>query len=119
MPQLGDRPRLRIVDPDAVHVVAPGLEQEAVADEVDPADVPGDQFGVEDQGWLAWFAIANLTGRKITIYGDGKQIRDVLYVSDLVAAYRAAIEHQEAASGQARAHSDSAYWQGYLYTHPL
>jgi len=35
------------------------------------------QFGVEDQGWLAWFAIASLLGRDITIYGDGNQVRDV------------------------------------------
>ena len=45
------------------------------------------QFGVEDQGWLAWFIIASLTGQPITIYGDGKQVRDVLYVQDLVAAF--------------------------------
>jgi CDP-paratose 2-epimerase len=47
------------------------------------------QFGMEDQGWLAWFAIAALRGKTITIYGDGKQMRDVLYVTDLVAAYEA------------------------------
>lgn len=47
------------------------------------------QFGVEDQGWLAWFAIAAVTGRPIRIYGDGKQVRDVLYVADLVAAFDA------------------------------
>jgi CDP-paratose 2-epimerase len=45
------------------------------------------QFGVEDQGWLAWFTIATLTGKPITIYGDGKQVRDVLYVKDLVDAF--------------------------------
>lgn len=45
------------------------------------------QFGFEDQGWLAWFLIASLTGKKITIYGDGKQVRDVLYVEDLVSAF--------------------------------
>jgi CDP-paratose 2-epimerase len=45
------------------------------------------QFGVEDQGWIAWFAIATLTDRVITIYGDGKQVRDVLYVSDLVDSF--------------------------------
>ena len=49
------------------------------------------QFGVEDQGWLAWFIIAAVTGRPITVYGDGKQVRDVLYVEDLIAAYEAAI----------------------------
>ena len=45
------------------------------------------QFGVEDQGWVAWFAIATLLGKPLTIYGDGKQVRDVLYVSDLVDLY--------------------------------
>ncbi len=49
------------------------------------------QFGVEDQGWVAWFIIASLLGRDITIYGDGKQVRDVLHVDDLVRAYEAAI----------------------------
>jgi CDP-paratose 2-epimerase len=45
------------------------------------------QFGVEDQGWVSWFIIANLTNRPITIYGNGKQVRDVLYVEDLVDAF--------------------------------
>jgi CDP-paratose 2-epimerase len=45
------------------------------------------QFGFEDQGWVAWFVIANLTGQSIVIYGDGKQVRDLLYVDDLVEAY--------------------------------
>jgi CDP-paratose 2-epimerase len=45
------------------------------------------QFGVEDQGWVAWFVIAALTGKPITIYGDGKQVRDVLHVSDLIQAF--------------------------------
>jgi len=45
------------------------------------------QFGVEDQGWLSWFIIATLTDKPITIYGDGKQVRDVLYISDLVEAF--------------------------------
>ncbi len=38
------------------------------------------QFGVEDQGWIAWFCIAATTGQPFTIYGDGKQIRDALWV---------------------------------------
>lgn len=42
------------------------------------------QFGVEDQGWVAWFAIATMLDKPITIYGDGKQVRDILYVSDLI-----------------------------------
>ncbi|KPK41827.1 MAG: hypothetical protein AMJ78_04450 [Omnitrophica WOR_2 bacterium SM23_29] len=45
------------------------------------------QFGFEDQGWVAWFVIANLLNRPITIYGNGKQVRDLLYVTDLVEAY--------------------------------
>ncbi|MDO8603478.1 MAG: GDP-mannose 4,6-dehydratase [Candidatus Omnitrophota bacterium] len=45
------------------------------------------QFGFEDQGWVAWFVIANLTGQDIVIYGDGKQVRDLLYADDLVEAY--------------------------------
>jgi len=45
------------------------------------------QFGFEDQGWVAWFVIASLLDKPITIYGDGKQVRDLLYVSDLVEAY--------------------------------
>ncbi|MBI2137107.1 GDP-mannose 4,6-dehydratase, partial [Candidatus Woesearchaeota archaeon] len=45
------------------------------------------QFGVEDQGWVAWFAIATVLGRPISIYGDGKQVRDALYVTDLVKLY--------------------------------
>ncbi len=45
------------------------------------------QFGVEDQGWVAWFTIATMLGKPITIYGDGRQVRDVLYVSDLVSIY--------------------------------
>ncbi len=49
------------------------------------------QFGVEDQGWLAWFTIAALTDQPITIFGDGKQVRDILWVEDLVRAYDAFI----------------------------
>jgi len=58
------------------------------------------QFGVEDQGWLAWMIIAAVTGRPITIYGDGKQVRDVLHVSDLLDAYDAAIASLDTARGQ-------------------
>ncbi len=45
------------------------------------------QFGVEDQGWVAHFVISTILGKPLTIYGDGKQVRDVLYVSDLVDAF--------------------------------
>jgi CDP-paratose 2-epimerase len=47
------------------------------------------QFGVEDQGWVAHFVISALLGRPLTIYGDGKQVRDVLAVDDLVEAMHA------------------------------
>jgi CDP-paratose 2-epimerase len=58
------------------------------------------QFGIEDQGWLAWMVIAALTGRPITIYGNGKQVRDVLFIDDLLDAYDAAVERIDAAAGQ-------------------
>ena len=44
------------------------------------------QFGVEDQGWVAWFAIATIMRKEITIYGNGKQVRDILHIEDLVDA---------------------------------
>jgi CDP-paratose 2-epimerase len=58
------------------------------------------QFGNEDQGWLAHFLIAALTGKPITIYGDGKQVRDVLFVEDLVRAFRLAAERIDSVAGQ-------------------
>lgn len=59
------------------------------------------QLGVEDQGWVAWFTIAAVTGRGVTIYGDGRQVRDVLYVDDLLDAYDAAIGQIDAVKGRA------------------
>jgi CDP-paratose 2-epimerase len=53
------------------------------------------QFGVEDQGWVAWFVIATLLDKPLTIYGDGKQVRDVLYVSDLVRVYDSFIQRRD------------------------
>ncbi len=58
------------------------------------------QWGIEDQGWVAWFVIAALTGRPITIYGDGKQVRDVLYIDDLLDVFDAAVERIDVAAGQ-------------------
>jgi CDP-paratose 2-epimerase len=58
------------------------------------------QFGVEDQGWLAWMIIAAVSGQPITIYGDGKQVRDVLYVDDLIDAYEAAVARIDHVAGQ-------------------
>ncbi len=59
------------------------------------------QFGVEDQGWVAHFVIATVCGRPISIYGDGKQLRDLLHVSDLIQAYEKGIENIDALSGTA------------------
>ena len=58
------------------------------------------QFGIEDQGWVAWFVIAAVTGQPITIYGDGKQVRDVLHVDDLLNGYDAAIDNIDVTAGQ-------------------
>jgi len=58
------------------------------------------QFGIEDQGWVAWFVIAALTGRPIAIYGDGKQVRDLLFVDDLLELYDAAIANIQVSAGQ-------------------
>jgi CDP-paratose 2-epimerase len=58
------------------------------------------QFGVEDQGWVAWMIIAAQTGKPITIYGDGKQIRDLLYVHDLLDGYDAAVQNIERVKGE-------------------
>lgn len=58
------------------------------------------QFGIEDQGWVAWFTIATLMERDITVYGDGKQIRDILYVNDLVKLYLKAIESKDKCAGK-------------------
>lgn len=57
------------------------------------------QFGIEDQGWVAWFIIASITGRPMTVFGDGKQVRDILNVEDLMNAYDAAVEKIDIASG--------------------
>jgi len=57
------------------------------------------QFGVEDQGWVAWMIIAAVTGKPITIYGDGKQIRDLLHVYDLLDAYDAVIRNIDRVQG--------------------
>jgi CDP-paratose 2-epimerase len=58
------------------------------------------QFGIEDQGWLAWFIIAAITQRPITIYGNGKQVRDVLHVDDLLDIYDLAVAKIETTAGQ-------------------
>jgi CDP-paratose 2-epimerase len=57
------------------------------------------QFGTEDQGWVAHFIIAAMTGKSISIYGDGKQVRDVLFIDDLVRAFRLAVEKIDVTAG--------------------
>ena len=59
------------------------------------------QFGTEDQGWVAHFLIRAMDGEPITIYGDGLQVRDILYVDDLVRAFLLAQEHMDHVTGQA------------------
>jgi CDP-paratose 2-epimerase len=58
------------------------------------------QFGIEDQGWIAWFCVAVTTGKPFTIYGDGKQVRDVLWADDLIDVYLRSADRIDAVSGQ-------------------
>lgn len=53
------------------------------------------QFGLEDQGWVAWFIIAHLLDRPVTIYGDGRQVRDILFIDDLIDCYSRAVSAME------------------------
>jgi len=57
------------------------------------------QFGVEDQGWLAHFIISAVLDRSITIYGNGKQVRDVLYIDDLIELFHLAYENADKIKG--------------------
>lgn len=58
------------------------------------------QFGIEDQGWVAWFLIAIHLNKPIVIYGNGKQVRDLLYIDDLIKAFDLAIKHIDKTKGQ-------------------
>lgn len=58
------------------------------------------QFGHEDQGWIAWFALRARQQQPVVIFGDGRQVRDALYVEDLVRCYAAAIDRIEHTAGQ-------------------
>lgn len=58
------------------------------------------QFGMEDQGWVAHFVLSALADRPLTIYGDGKQVRDVLFVDDLVTAFEAYIARAKGLGGR-------------------
>jgi len=59
------------------------------------------QFGTEDQGWVAHFLLRALRGEPITLYGDGRQVRDILYVDDLVDAFLLAERNAKQLSGRA------------------
>ena len=58
------------------------------------------QFGIEDQGWVAWFTIASKFNKKFYIYGDGKQVRDVLHIDDLINLYSLIIKNIELCKGE-------------------
>ena len=59
------------------------------------------QWGKEEQGWVAWFCIAAALGKGLTIYGDGKQVRDLLYIDDVISAFDLGIEKINKCSGEA------------------
>ena len=58
------------------------------------------QLGMEDQGWVAWFVICCVLDKEVTIFGDGKQVRDALYSQDLLDAYEASIANIDKTAGQ-------------------
>jgi len=58
------------------------------------------QFGNEEQGWVAHFVISTILGRPLTIFGDGKQVRDILFVTDLVKAYGDFIKKRDRHAGE-------------------
>jgi CDP-paratose 2-epimerase len=58
------------------------------------------QFGTEDQGWIAHFLLQAIRGRPITIYGDGYQVRDALYVADAAEAWIKALDQIDSVRGQ-------------------
>jgi CDP-paratose 2-epimerase len=59
------------------------------------------QHGNEDQGWVAHFVIRSISGKPITIYGDGMQVRDILFIDDLVDAFVLAQQHMKEIAGSA------------------
>ncbi len=59
------------------------------------------QCGTEDQGWVAHFLLQALSGQPITVYGDGCQVRDVLFVEDLIDAMLLAVADGEKLTGRA------------------
>jgi len=59
------------------------------------------QYGVEDQGWVAWLSIAAMMGWPIRVFGTGKQVRDLLYIDDLLDAFDGCVTHIDRCAGQA------------------
>ena len=59
------------------------------------------QFGLEDQGWVAWFLIATALRKNITVFGNGKQVRDLLWIEDLCSIYLKCWQCEEFPKGQA------------------
>lgn len=59
------------------------------------------QFGYEDQGWVVHFVISSVLGRPLNIFGDGKQVRDALFIDDLMSAFKMAIEKISKTKGKA------------------
>jgi len=57
------------------------------------------QFGIEDQGWVAWFTIASILDRQITIYGNGKQVRDILFIDDLFQCFYKIVSNMDQLKG--------------------
>jgi CDP-paratose 2-epimerase len=58
------------------------------------------QWGSEDQGWTAWFAGRALRNEPVTIFGDGRQVRDLLYIEDLIDAYELALADPQRVVGK-------------------
>ncbi len=58
------------------------------------------QYGCEDQGWLAWFTIAATQNKQITVYGNGKQTRDILYIDDLCTAFNESLRNIDRTAGE-------------------
>ena len=76
------------------------------------------QFGIEDQGWVAWFTIAAVLGKTITIYGDGKQIRDTTDFRSSNAPSRSATPTSATAGGGSACGSNSGCWHSTRATCP-
>ncbi len=59
------------------------------------------QYATEDQGWIAWFIHRAIEKQPVTIFGDGKQVRDILYISDLLKAFDRAVDNIDSVAGHA------------------